>query len=120
MLRKSDSPDAEFAFIGVSSTSIITCSRSKEAGSTLAEHDLPISVRIKTVFFRFQQIDNHICSSFSFDAKNWVNSDTNSISADGKTLMGIAICSGKKLNKIIAQFGGMMPFASQVKSTSGK
>lgn len=106
-----ENPAAPFLFIGASSEKIYVYSRdSKGKFISPNEYEIPKANQSKQVYFQFLKKDNRVAPLYSFDSKNWLPNDTNAISGDRHTMVELAICSGSPTDKVVAKFGGVIPF----------
>lgn len=110
MMRESEKPAASFLFIGASSEKVYIYWRDSKGALISNEHEIPKSNQNKQIFFRFQQKENHVVPLYSFDSKSWLPNVTNAISSDRHAIVGLGVCSANPSDKVVAKFGGVIPF----------
>ena len=92
MIRESIKPDAAFAFIGVSQTSIFWAHR--DIGSSPCQF-INVAITTLPLYLRLTRRTNDICSAYSTNGSNWTWLGTNQITfSDPNYLIGMAVSSG--------------------------
>jgi hypothetical protein len=105
MMRSSDDPDAAFAFVGLSQSSIFWLHRDDSA-STCQFMTQPIPQL--PVFLKLSRAKNSVSGAFSVNGSNWTWLGTNRITLpDTNYLIGFAVSSGNNLNSVRSTFDGI-------------
>jgi len=107
MIRESEKTNALFLFIGASQQRGFIYSRDNQGKFTSSEYEIPKNNQKKPIYFKFEEKENQIVPSHSFDSKEWIPSETYRISSNGHAFVGLAIYSGTSSNKVFAKFGGV-------------
>ena len=102
MLRGSDNPDAAFAFVGLSQSSIFWLHRDDSSGTcqfmTQPMPQLP-------VFLKLSRTNDSVSGAFSVNGSNWTWLGTNQITLPKENyLIGFAVSSGNNQNSVRAKF----------------
>jgi len=112
MVRESEKPTAPFLFIGASSEKIYVYNRDSKGKFLSREYEIPKANQNRPMYFRFQQKENHVAPLYSYDSKIWLPNDTNAIYGDRHAIVGLTVCSGSPSSKVVAKFGGVIPFSA--------
>lgn len=102
MVRGSDNPDAAFAFVGLSQSSIFWLHRDDSA-STCQFMTQPIPQL--PVFLKLSRAKDSVSGAFSVNGSNWTWLGTNQITLPEQNyLIGFAVSSGNNLNSVRSKF----------------
>lgn len=102
MVRGSDNPDAAFAFVGLSQSSIFWLHRDDSA-STCQFMTQPIPQL--PVFLKLSRAKDSVSGAFSVNGSNWTWLGTNQVTLPEQNyLVGFAVSSGNNLNSVRSRF----------------
>jgi hypothetical protein len=105
MVRGSDNPDAAFAFVGLSQSSIFWLHRDDSA-STCQFMTQPIPQL--PVFLKLSRKKDLVSGAFSVNGSSWTWLGTNRVTLpDTNYLIGFAVSSGNNLNSVRSRFDGI-------------
>jgi regulation of enolase protein 1 (concanavalin A-like superfamily) len=92
MMRESIKPDAAFAFIGVSQTSVFWAHR--DIASSPCQF-INFATTTLPIYLRLTRRTNNICSAYSMNGSDWTWLGTNQVTfSDPTYLIGMAVSSG--------------------------
>lgn len=115
MIRESKNTNGVFLFIGASSTNIVAYSRNNE-GLFHFEQDAKI-VPSTPLYLRFTRgtVEHQFVPAYSFDADKWKELAPFIVSTKTQVLVGFALVSGNKANRVTVNFEDMSPVNGSVK-----